>query len=121
GLAAAAHSAGDGTAPFETPDSGRYLALAADLVRNGSYTFEGRPELFRPPGYPVLLAVGTWVGHPAGITIGLQALVGVLTVFLCFLAGRLTGDPRLGLAVALIYACEPGQWAWSTLLVTETM
>ncbi|MEO7190279.1 MAG: glycosyltransferase family 39 protein [Vicinamibacterales bacterium] len=106
---------------FHVPDSGRYLTLGAEMVFHHRYAFEGRPELFRPPGYPLLLAMGQWIGHATALAVVVQALLGVATTGLCFVAGRMAGGARVGLAAALLYACEPGQIAWSTIVMSETL
>ena len=50
---------------FLSPDSRTYLDPATSL--GSRYTFTnaaGQPEIFRTPGYPLLLACGVIIGHP---------------------------------------------------------
>ena len=44
-----------------------------------------------------------------------------LTSWLCFVCGRAIGGVRVGLWAATLEAIEPGQWAWSAMLVTEPL
>jgi 4-amino-4-deoxy-L-arabinose transferase-like glycosyltransferase len=120
-LAAAVYVERRDVAAFQVPDSGRYLSLASDLVHHQSYEFDGESELFRPPGYPMLLAIGTWLGHVTLVTLLLQATCGALIVWCCFHAGRTAGGAGAGVAAAVLAALEPGQWAWSSMIVSESL
>lgn len=40
---------------FISPDSISYTSRAAELVKHGEFTFHGTPDIFRVPGYPLLL------------------------------------------------------------------
>jgi 4-amino-4-deoxy-L-arabinose transferase-like glycosyltransferase len=106
---------------FHVPDSARYLALGRAIAEHGAYALDGRPELFRLPGFPVLVAIATMLGAPTGGTIVIHALLGAVTTWLCFVAGRAIGGVRVGLWAATLEAIEPGQWAWSAMLVTEPL
>src|SRR5688500_3905885 len=75
------------TAAFHTTDSVRYLELAASLGRFEGFGTGGSPELFRLPGFPLLVAVAGWIGHPTHWTIVLQALAGAITTLICFAWG----------------------------------
>ena len=120
-ILAAASAAHDGTEIFKTPDSPRYLTLAESLAETGTYRKDGQPELFRPPGYPLFVAIGHALGHPIAVTLALQAGLGAIGAWCCFLAGRDAGGTALGIRAAAFYAVEPGQWAWSALIMSETL
>lgn len=106
---------------FHVPDSARYLALGRAIAEHGAYALDGRPELFRLPGFPLLIAIATALGAPTGGTIVLHALLGAVTTWLCFVAARAIGGVRVGLWAATLEAIEPGQWAWSAMIVTEPL
>jgi 4-amino-4-deoxy-L-arabinose transferase-like glycosyltransferase len=106
---------------FETPDTARYLALAEALVSGRGFTIDGAPEIYRLPGFPALLAIGTWFGAPVAVTLTLHLALGVLTTWLCYYAGRLHGGPAAGACAAMLYALDPGQWAWGATLLSEPL
>jgi 4-amino-4-deoxy-L-arabinose transferase-like glycosyltransferase len=106
---------------FFTPDGLRYLDLAESIARSGAYqTFRGI-ELEKVPGFPALLAVGVWMGHPVPITIALHLLLGLLTTGLCYAIARQLAGERAGAAAAVLYAVEPGLWVWSSMVLSETL
>ncbi len=108
-------------AAFHTSDSARYLELGASLGRFDGFGTGGSPELFRLPGFPLLVAAAGWIGDPTWWTVGLHALIGAITTLVSFAWGRAVAGVRAGLFAAWLYACEPGQWVWSTFVLTETL
>lgn len=120
-LAAAAYAVGQDPAAFHVPDSARYLALGRELAERGTFSLDGQPELFRLPGFPLLVAGATAAGFPTAGTIVLHALIGAATTWICFLAGREVAGVRTGLWAAALHAIEPTQWASSSLVMTETL
>ena len=93
---------------FYAKDTGSYLQPALELVANGAFTTYGMPELFRTPGYPLLLSLGVWLGHVELITIAVQILLGCLTTYLVFLlAHELFSDARIAIWSALAFSLEP--------------
>jgi hypothetical protein len=121
GLALAVWAARGDVTAFHTADTARYLELGAALARFEGFGTDGRPELFRLPGYPVLVAIAWWLGHATYATLALQAALGAGTAWICFRWASLIAGPRAGLAAAWLFALEPGLWAWSTLVLTETV
>ena len=59
-------------ASFAAPDSYDYLEMAGHLVETGRFATAEGPEIFRPPGYPLLLSVGLLTPNVWGITILVQ-------------------------------------------------
>lgn len=41
---------------FYTPDSKSYITRAVDMITYGTFSLRGEPDIFRTPGYPLLLA-----------------------------------------------------------------
>lgn len=120
-LALGARSATGDTVVF-TPDTFTYLTCARELVRYGTFTTAGVPEVIRTPGYPLLLIPGVLLGHEQGITIALQIALSLFSAVGVYALGlALTDDRRAGLAGAMMYALEPASIAYTTFLLTETL
>ena len=113
---------------FHVPDTGRYLHLAGALVETHQFTFNGEAELYRPPGFPLLLAPGVAAGWPtaaAGVAAAALSayvrLIGYLLPFalvlftLMFASTRQTRRPgraiRAHAAFAIVLAAVVlGSW-----------
>lgn len=107
---------------FYAKDTGSYLQPALELVAQGSFTTFGAPELFRTPGYPLLLSLGVWLGQVEIITIGLQILLGCLTTYLVYLlALELFTDTRIASWSALAFSLEPISIISSNWLLSDTL
>lgn len=105
---------------FWAPDTSSYLEPATNLLR-GSFAVKGVPELFRTPGYPLLLLPGVVLGHPIAAAIAIQVLLGAATVYLACETTRLVWkDPRAVLAAGLLCALEPLSLLYTSLLLSET-
>lgn len=64
------------------PDSAGYLEAAASLWRQHAFARQGKPEIVRTPGYPLLLVPGVALERADLWAIVVQALSGALTVYL---------------------------------------
>jgi len=107
---------------FQYPDSARYLSLAGSLAEDGAFRFQGEPEIYRPPGYPLFLSIGVLAGHPFVVAILLQSGLGTLTVYLTFRVALLMGwSRRSALLSALACAVEPVLLLYGGLLLSETL
>lgn len=107
---------------FHRPDTGSYVQPAQELLESGRYTSEGRPELFRTPGYPLFLLAGVWLGEVELVTVFLQALVGTVTVWLLYRIGVMLGGGRNpGRAAAALYAVEPLALLYVSQVASETV
>ncbi|MFW6133858.1 MAG: glycosyltransferase family 39 protein, partial [Planctomycetota bacterium] len=85
-----------------TPDSHEYAALARSLGNGEGFTADGQPEIFRTPGYPMLLLIGTvfQAARLQAVAV-VQVLADVLLVYLTYLLAMLTvADRRAALAAA---------------------
>ncbi len=67
-FAAAWHGAAD-LHTLHTDDTPTYLAPAESLLASGTFYGGTVPEIFRTPGYPLLLTAGLWAGHVELITV----------------------------------------------------
>lgn len=115
-------------------DAGEYFSYAYNLSHHGVYsiarTWSGdsgtrpAPDAFRPPGYPLFLAL---VGVPEPDEAYLrrvslvQAALGVLSVWLIYLIGRKFLGERWALAAALLTALSPHLAVISTYLLSESL
>src|SRR5690606_33948408 len=115
--------AGSGSLLVTEPGPDRYLSLAQWLARTGQFTSDGvTPELFRLPGYPVLLVPGVWLGWPMTYGLALNAAAGALTVALVWRAALLLGSGRAAaLTAAVIVALDPVLVIWASRLLAESI
>jgi 4-amino-4-deoxy-L-arabinose transferase-like glycosyltransferase len=113
-------------AVLAVPDAPEYIQLAENLVSHRVFSREARQpftlELFRTPGYPVLIA--PLVRLPAPLEVKVIVLQVLLSVALAWVVYRLghemdLGKPVAGLA-ALLVAVSPNLAFLSTKVVTET-
>ncbi len=109
-------------AAFLRPDSPDYLALADSLAARGVYAKTNEPEIFRTPGYPVLLALVSLVSEPVFGILLLQVLAdGVVCALAGVIAWRLTRNRRAVYAAALLHAVSPNAIVYSLAVLSETV
>lgn len=107
-------------------DAREYHALSVSLAERGAFERETmgavRPEFFRTPGYPLLLAgLRRVFGDSLAAILGLQLLLSLLTVLVTFRLVRETGlSDRAASAAALLIAASPNLAFHATKAVTET-
>ena len=83
-------------------------------------------EIRRTPGYPLLLTLGVLADRIAAVTIAVQILLGMATVWMVALLARRvigagTGDAsRFSLWAAAAYALDPLSILYPSLLLTRT-
>jgi 4-amino-4-deoxy-L-arabinose transferase-like glycosyltransferase len=116
---------GDHPVLFMDSDSQGYHRLACGLLAGHGYTWDEQPpytpNLYRPPGFPLLLlGLYALVGPSVAAAIAWQALIGTATILLTFFLVRsLNFSPRLALLAAAIQALDPVAIQYSNLLLTE--
>ncbi len=112
--------AGDG---FHFGDSEGYWILGRAIANGEPYQLgEGGPQVFRTPGYPVLLAPIFLVfgDEPPVMVARVQAaLFGTLAVLGVWLLARRLFDERTATLAALVTAVYPGLIALSAPILTE--
>lgn len=107
---------------FYAKDTWSYLQPAIEWMTNGSFTAQGEPELFRTPGYAVLLSVGIKLGQIEFVTIALQILLSCATTYLVFrIAIELFANERTAIWSALAYCLEPLSIISCSWLLSETL
>ena len=117
----AAVATGD-TAVFHTNDTASYVRPAIGLISEGRFEEDGVFEIFRTPGYPILLIPGLALGQVELITITTQIVLSVLTVFLVFrLAALMFHRVQIAILAAFLFAIEPVSIVYSSKLMAETL
>jgi len=106
-----------GKAPADTD---RYLAVAENLVSGRGYSMSpDAPTAYRPPGYPMLIALVKRSGGGDWSLILTQCVLGALVAYVAaVLTRRLVGD-LWALVAAVVVAVDPYEIAVSSLLMTE--
>ena len=112
---------------FTKPDTNTYLTPARHLLERGEFSSLSGPEIFRTPGYPLVLALGLLAGQPILVTLLLQALAGTLTVW-CIMrtASLLFGEDDGGPARRVrtcgwLAACEPLSLLCGALVLADAL
>ena len=105
-----------------TPDSWGYIDLARHLVEDGEFTQYRSPEVFRTPGYPLLLAAfdGVPESFRTPVILLVQALLATATVYLTYRLGRELAGRRVGLLAGWFQAVTPAAIAACCRVLTET-
>jgi 4-amino-4-deoxy-L-arabinose transferase-like glycosyltransferase len=107
---------------FQSPDTKTYVVPAQELLAHHRFFAHGAPEIFRTPGYPVLLIPGLIAGHLQPVTILLQILLSCFTVYMVYrMAQLLFNSERVAIAAAALYAIEPLSVVYTGLILTETL
>ncbi|HTU24879.1 MAG TPA: glycosyltransferase family 39 protein [Pirellulales bacterium] len=110
-----------------TGDSPTYIGPAKTLLSEGSFLAgavpEGAvPEIYRTPGYPLLLTAGLAAGHLELVTVAIQTLLSLASILLVYrLAHRLTGSASAALAASGLAAVEPLSIIYTSLVMPETL
>jgi 4-amino-4-deoxy-L-arabinose transferase-like glycosyltransferase len=110
-----------GPSGFFSPDTGSYLPDAQSLL-HGSFSNNGIPEIYRTPGYPLLLAGAVALGHPVIVGLLENFLLSVASALLIWqITKHLCTDIRAAGWAVLLYCFEPLGLAYSEKLLTETL
>jgi 4-amino-4-deoxy-L-arabinose transferase-like glycosyltransferase len=108
---------------FRATDSITYTTGAASLASHGEYLDQnGKPEIFRTPGYPLVLAPFMALHAADSLIVALNIVFAVLVVIVTWrIARQLFGDDRVAGICALIVAVEPTMLIWSLKVMPETL
>src|SRR3954447_11376187 len=106
---------------FEYDYYGHSIAAGEGYGRSG-YLLQGGPAAIRGPGYPYLLgAVYAASGDSRDAARIINALLGVLSVFLVYLISKRVWGRRIGLTAACLTAIFPPLLLLSRDLVSESL
>jgi 4-amino-4-deoxy-L-arabinose transferase-like glycosyltransferase len=113
-----------GSGALFTPDSHDYDQLARSLLDRGEFSrfADGRPELFRTPGYPLFVAgVYALSGRSPWAVALVQIGLDVLVCYLVYRMGRRAWSQRAGLLAAGLQAVSPAAIVSSVRLLSEQL
>jgi Dolichyl-phosphate-mannose-protein mannosyltransferase len=107
---------------FYGGDTASYLKPATELVASGRFTSEGFPEIFRAPGYSLMLVPGILLNQIEWVTVAVQIALSCWTVYLVFKIALLVfeGNNKIAVICAFLYAVEPLSIIYPGKLLTET-
>jgi 4-amino-4-deoxy-L-arabinose transferase-like glycosyltransferase len=107
---------------FHAGDTPSFLQPATSLIQTGRFLdFDGTPNIFRTPGYPIFLIPGLILNQVEIITIVLQTILSTFTVYLVFQIGVICFNQKIAKLCALLYALEPLSILYTSLLLSETL
>jgi 4-amino-4-deoxy-L-arabinose transferase-like glycosyltransferase len=99
----------------------QYVEPARSLLNSGEFASGGVVEVYRPPGYPVVLIPGILLENVVLVTLTIQILLSCLTVLLVFETALLIWGNREAAAMCgAFYAVEPLSIVFSSYLLPET-
>jgi 4-amino-4-deoxy-L-arabinose transferase-like glycosyltransferase len=116
-----------GSAGFFRGDTRGYIGLAQSLLRGsflspGTYSIQGTPEIFRPPGYPLLLLPAIALQHVVIIALLENFLLAAMSAWLVW---RIVTDfcpsSKAAFWSVLLYCFEPMGLVYSETLMSETL
>jgi 4-amino-4-deoxy-L-arabinose transferase-like glycosyltransferase len=114
-------------------DSRGYLNPAAEMIRLGTFSVDGVPEIVRTPGYPLFLAPFTLLPEPLPTVAAAVAqclIAGVMTVLTFRIAVRFAGrgsaeaegaSTRAGIIAAVLFMLSPMTLYYSSMILTERL
>ena len=99
-----------------------YVALGKSLAHGEGFQLDGHATAFRPPGYPILLALSFRLFGESLLPVRVvQAAADLLSCFVLFLLGRRLFSERAGLIGAGIFALFPVEVLYVSIMMTETV
>jgi hypothetical protein len=107
---------------FRIDDTVTYITGAQNLASGGAFLdAHGSPEVFRTPGYPLVLAPFVALHASDAAIVAMNAVFAALVVFVTWrMARELFGDRVAGIC-ALVVAVEPAMLIWSLRVMPETL
>lgn len=111
-----------GAAAFLASDSFLYLDLAGSIASRAAFErLSGVPEIFRVPGYPLVLAAGVRFGHPVAFALLLQLALCVISILLVASIVQALSGPVAARRAAFAVALEPTLLLWSIKVMPEML
>ncbi len=106
---------------FHSVDTQSYLEPARALANTGRFSIEGVPFVYRSPGYSIFLIPGIWVGQVEIITVLIQTLLSLVSIYLIYQIGlALFSCRQSALFGAALFAFEPLGLLYNSAMVAET-
>jgi len=113
-----------------TPDSVAYASLATGLLEEGRFARwsmrdgASPPEVFRTPGYPLLLAANLWADRSEGVwqtVLATQVLLDGLLVLVTYWLGCLVASRPAAVVAAALLALSPLSAAASCRVLSDSL
>lgn len=115
-----------GSVGFVSPDTETYVGPATALLHgaflsSGSFSLAGTPEIFRTPGYPLLLIPAVASGHLVPFALAENFLLTMISAWLIWkILAELLADSQAAFWAGLLYCFEPVGFLHSEKLLSET-
>ena len=107
---------------LHSPDTHTYVLPSQSLLSQGTFSRYDHPEVVRTPGYSLFLMPGILSGHLEIVTVAMQMIISVTTVWLVYrLTGQLTGSHYAAVCAGLFAAVEPLSIIYTCYLLPETV
>src|SRR3954453_7078080 len=107
---------------FRIDDSVTYTTGAQSLASRGQFLDAGgKPEVFRTPGYPLVLAPFMALHASDAAIVSMNIVFATLVVFVTWRIARQLFDDRVAGICALVVAVEPTMLIWSLRVMPETL
>ena len=106
-----------------TGDEPNYVELADNLLAGHGYTAHGIPWAFKPPGWPMVLAMIRWIAGPSRLAVVFaQGLFDTGTILLCgWTALALTRSRTAGVIAFMLALLWPPFFRESRFMQTEPL
>ena len=109
-----------GPSVFFKADTGHYLEPAQALL-HGSFSTAGSPELFRTPGYPLLLVPAVASAHVVMVALLENSLLAAFTAWLVWrVTAHLFPGAKAAWWAVLLYSVEPLGFLYSETIMSDT-
>jgi 4-amino-4-deoxy-L-arabinose transferase-like glycosyltransferase len=106
-------------------DTSSYENTALALAQHGRFAVRPdrpeRPNLVRPPGYPLYLYTVYGLGGGRLAAAAVQAMLGVSVLGMVFWLGLRLGGERAACAATVLYALDPAGFLYSQVLLSEAL
>jgi uncharacterized membrane protein len=108
---------------FRAEDSVTYTIGAQSLASHGQFLdAQGKPEIFRTPGYPLFLAPFMALHAADALIVAMNIVFAVLVVIVTWrIAREVFRNDRIAGFCAVIVAVEPTMLLWSLKVMPETL
>jgi len=100
-------------------DSGDYVGIAQNIIKNGQYGFNlAMPDGSRTPVYPLFVAL---FGANIGLVVFVQHILSAFVGLMVFKIGKNLFTQRSGWWAGLFFATEPSVIVWTNQALTEPL
>ena len=104
-----------------TVDTLTYLGSAEGIVQGKGFTFWGYTSAVRTPIYPLFLSVFYLFHIPIFVVPFVQIMFASLSAVVLYRIGGLFLSPKVGLIAGILFAIEPYNLFYSTIIMSESL